>query len=97
MNIDNVHIMAEAKQIASPSPVSPKPYLNMAIAFVVGLMISVFLVFILEYLDNTLKREQDIEKLLGLPVLGAIPTMEPPEKNGNTKLAAQVGGEQFEA
>jgi capsular polysaccharide biosynthesis protein len=97
MNIDNVHIMAEAKEMASPSPVSPKPYLNMAIAFVVGLMTAIGLVFVLEFLDNTLKREQDIEKMLGLPVLGAIPTMdEQLEKSGNAKLAVQMGGEQLE-
>ena len=44
----------------------------MAIAFVVGLMVSVGIAFLLEYLDNTIKLEQDIEKLLGLPVLGAM-------------------------
>jgi capsular polysaccharide biosynthesis protein len=96
MNINNVHIMAEAKETATPSPVQPRPYLNIAIAFIVGLMVAVFLVFVLEYLDNTLKREQDVEKTLGLPVLGAIPTMdEQPDKNLNTKAAQQIGGEQL--
>jgi hypothetical protein len=35
-------------------------------------MASVGIAFLLEYLDNTIKSEQDIEKLLGLPVLGAV-------------------------
>lgn len=72
MKIDNVHVMAEAKEISSPSPVSPKPYLNMVIAFVVGIMASIGLIFLLEYLDNTIKTEQDIETILRLPVLGSI-------------------------
>jgi capsular polysaccharide biosynthesis protein len=99
MNIDNVHIMAEAKEYVIPSPVKPKPYLNMAIAFVVGMMTAVGLIFLLEYLDNTIKTEQDIEDILGLPVLGSISKMdEKTEKKLKKKLKnqVQVGGEQLE-
>jgi capsular polysaccharide biosynthesis protein len=73
MNVDNVSILSEAKLAESPMPVKPNPKLNMAIAFVVGLMIGVGLAFLLEFLDNTIKTEQDIEKHLGLSVIGAIP------------------------
>jgi len=31
------------------------------------------LVFFMEYMDNTIKTEEDIERTLGLPVLGLIP------------------------
>ena len=37
-------------------------------------MVDVGVAFLLEFLDNTIKNEQDIEKVLGLPVLGAIAT-----------------------
>ena len=70
--IDNIHILSPAELPDNPVPIKPQPLLNMAIAFVVGLMASVGLAFLLEYLDNTIKTEQDIEKLLGLPVLGAV-------------------------
>ncbi|WP_449537885.1 YveK family protein [Ferdinandcohnia sp. Marseille-Q9671] len=72
MNVDNVSILSPAELPENPSPVKPNPMLNMAIALVVGLMAGVGLSFLLEYLDNTIKTEQDIEKSLGLPVLGAI-------------------------
>jgi capsular polysaccharide biosynthesis protein len=72
MNVDNVNILASAQVGENPSPVKPQPVLNMAIAFVVGLMAGVGLAFLLEFLDNTVKTEQDIEKLLGLPVLGTV-------------------------
>jgi capsular polysaccharide biosynthesis protein len=76
MKVDNVQILTQAKVDTDPSPVKPKPVLNIAIAFVVGLMAAVGLAFLLEYLDNSVKNEQDIEKYLGLPVLGAVSIIE---------------------
>ena len=75
MNVDNVSILTQAQLGENPSPIKPQPVLNMAIAFVVGIMAGVGIAFLLEYLDNTIKTEQDIEKQLGLPVLGAITTI----------------------
>lgn len=57
-------------------PVSPNKKMNIAIAFLLGLMVSVGLVFLLEYLDNTYKTKEQLEKELELPVLGVIPTLE---------------------
>lgn len=76
MNVDNVSILAEAEAGENPTPVKPQPLLNIAIAFVVGLMAGVGVAFLLEYLDNTVKTEEDVEKILELPVLGAIATFE---------------------
>lgn len=73
MNIDNVKILDRAD--VPTSPINPNPKLNVAIALVVGLMASVGLAFLLEYLDNTIKTEQDIENILGIPVLGVIAVM----------------------
>jgi capsular polysaccharide biosynthesis protein len=39
-------------------------------------MVSVGLVFLLEYLDNTYKNKEQLEKDLGISVLGAIPDVE---------------------
>jgi capsular polysaccharide biosynthesis protein len=72
MKVDNVSILAKAKVIDGQSPIKPRPLLNVAIALVVGLMAGVGLAFLLEYFNNTIKTEQDIEKILGLPVLGVI-------------------------
>jgi capsular polysaccharide biosynthesis protein len=80
MNVDNVSILAKAKTKENQSPIKPQPVLNIAIALVVGLMLGVGLSFLLEYLDNTIKNEMDVEKILGLPVLGAIHTIGEKEK-----------------
>lgn len=79
MNVDNVSILAVAKTKENPAPIKPQPVLNIAIALVVGLMLGVGLSFLLEYLDNTIKNEMDVEKVLGLSVLGAINTIEEKE------------------
>lgn len=54
-------------------PVSPNKKLNVAIAFFLGLMLSVGLSFLMEYMDNTFKNESAVEKYVGLPVIGVIP------------------------
>ena len=56
-------------------PVSPNKKMNIAIAFLLGLMVSVGLAFLLEFLDNTFKNKEQLERELDLPVLGSIPNM----------------------
>lgn len=72
MNVNNVSVLTEAVVPANPQPVNPKPLLNIAIAIVLGAMVGVGIAFLLEYIDNTIKTESDIEKKLELPVLGVI-------------------------
>ncbi|WP_085522662.1 YveK family protein [Tuberibacillus sp. Marseille-P3662] len=72
LNVDNVNILSAAEVPDDPQPVSPKPMLNMAIAFVVGLMVSVGLAFLLEYMNTTIKTEEDIQEVLDTPVLGVV-------------------------
>jgi capsular polysaccharide biosynthesis protein len=71
-NVNNVSILAKAEVEGNQSPIKPQPVMNIAIAIVVGLMASVGLAFLLEYFDSTIKNEQDIEKILELPILGVI-------------------------
>ncbi|HZK57136.1 MAG TPA: Wzz/FepE/Etk N-terminal domain-containing protein [Clostridia bacterium] len=74
MKVDNVQVLDDA--IVPTSHIKPKPKLNMAIAGVLGMMVSIFVVFLLEYLDSTIKTSEDIEKYLGLSVIGTIPMMQ---------------------
>lgn len=70
-NADYVRLLDEAT--LPKSPFSPRPMMNIAIAFLLGLMVSVGIVFLLEYLDVTVKTEQDIYDLIEVPVIGIIP------------------------
>ena len=58
------------------NPVSPNKTINIIIAFVFGLMVSVGLVFLMEYMDNTYKTKEVLEKELGIPVIGIIPELD---------------------
>ena len=83
MNVENVSVLSEAELSPNPSPVAPNPMLNIAIAIVLGAMVGVGVAFLLEYLDNTITTEDDIEKKLGLPVLGVISHIKDEDVRGN--------------
>jgi len=70
-HMDNVMILAPA--LLPGGPISPRLTMNVALGFIVGTMAGVFLAFLLEFLDKTVKSEQEIEKLIGVPVIGMIP------------------------
>lgn len=70
----NVRII-EAVQLPE-NPVAPNKKMNVAIAFLLGLMVSVGLVFLIEYLDNTFKNKEQLERELDIPVVGIIPQTE---------------------
>ncbi|QHT48032.1 capsular biosynthesis protein [Bacillus sp. SB49] len=94
--VDNIQVLTEASVGADPAPVSPNTTLNIAIALVVGLMLGVGIAFLLEYLDNTVKSEQDIDDILDLPVLGVVTTISPSDMvqgRSNKKQLREVRGE----
>ncbi len=74
MKVENVNVIDPA--IRPGSPVKPRPKLNMAIAGALGLMVSLGIVFVMEYLDNTIKTPEQVTELLALPVLGTIPRID---------------------
>lgn len=71
MNVENVQVVDEA--IPGTTPVKPRPVLNITISIVLGLMVGVFLAFVLEFFDTSIKTPEDVAKYLGLPVIGSIP------------------------
>jgi capsular polysaccharide biosynthesis protein len=73
MNIENIQVIDKAEVPLNPN--KPKPIINMVIASVLGILLSVFLILIYEYFDNTVKTSADIEKNLGLPIIGTVPKM----------------------
>lgn len=54
-------------------PDQPQPFINFLIAAFMGAFIGVALAFFLEYLDDTVKIPDDVEKGLGLELFGIVP------------------------
>jgi capsular polysaccharide biosynthesis protein len=60
----------------SPELFSPKTSINAIAGAILGALIGVLVVFALEYLESDVVRTtEDIERYLGVPALGLIPTM----------------------
>ncbi|MFC5446790.1 YveK family protein [Paenibacillus aestuarii] len=77
MKVDNITILNDAKKVVAPDPVKPNKKLNIAISFIVSLMIAVGIAFLLEYMDDKLKTEEEVMQYLGLPTLTVITKMKP--------------------
>jgi capsular polysaccharide biosynthesis protein len=71
IEVDNVQVIDVAE--TPTAPIKPNKVTNIVIGFLLGLMVSLGLVFLLEYMENTIKTPEDIEKYLGLSVIGTIP------------------------
>jgi polysaccharide biosynthesis transport protein len=54
-------------------PRSPNLLLNLGLAFLIGLITGVIAALGLDYLDDSFKAPEDIEREIGLPVIGVIP------------------------
>jgi len=74
MKVENIQIIDSAQLPAAP--VKPNKKLNVAIALLLGLMLGGGIVFLIEYLDNTVKTPEDVKKVTDLSVLGVIPVFE---------------------
>lgn len=72
------------------NPISPKKKLNLILGVLVGLGLGIGITFLREYLDTSVRRVEDIEAM-GLPVLGAIPSIEPVPTNGYFELTSGRG------
>ncbi len=73
LNTSNIKIVDRAE---IPSrPFSPNKQRTLLLALMMGIGGGIFLIFALNYLDNTVKSPEEVEKLLRLPALGFIPAV----------------------
>jgi uncharacterized protein involved in exopolysaccharide biosynthesis len=72
-NIDVSNVRITEKAQLPMYPVNPNKKRNLLLGAILGLMIGIGISFLWEYLDRSLRTEEDVEKYLGLPVLAIIP------------------------
>ncbi len=68
---NNISVVDKAE--VPDGPYKPDPRRNLMIAIFLGLAGGIGLAFLFEHLDDTIKQAEDLEQILGLPVLGVIP------------------------
>ena len=62
--------------IPSETPISPRRLSTVLAALMLSTLFGAGLALVLEYLDDTIKNTEEVEKYLGLPALAAIPTID---------------------
>jgi capsular exopolysaccharide synthesis family protein len=63
------------------APVKPNKILNIGLSVLIGLALGIGLAFFLEYLNNTINTAEDVERIVQLPSLGGIPSLQSLAKN----------------
>lgn len=73
LNTSNIKIVdrAEIPQL----PFSPNKQRTIMLALMLGIGGGIFLIFVLNYLDNSVKSPEDVEKFLHIPALGFVPAV----------------------
>lgn len=61
--------------IAPSTPISPRPLLNILLAAIVGLFLGAAFVFLMAYIDDTIKNPDDVQEAIGLTTLGTVMRM----------------------
>ncbi|RME07023.1 MAG: polysaccharide biosynthesis tyrosine autokinase, partial [Deltaproteobacteria bacterium] len=82
---ENVIDIVEEAEVPR-SPVYPKKTMNLLISMGAGIFLGIGLVFLLEYMDRTIKSGDEASAYLGLPVLATIPQIKELTRHGRSPL-----------
>ncbi len=75
LRTNNIRIVDRAE--VPREPVSPRKARNLALGLIGGLIGGLGLAFFLEYLDDSIKDPDDLERYLQVPFLGPVPILQP--------------------
>ncbi len=79
--VNNLRLIQEATE--SAAPVRPRKALNLLAGLMLGLFVGIGGAFFIDYLDNTIRSSEDIERFLDLPLLAMMPKSDDPEHSGS--------------
>ncbi len=71
LETNNISVIEEAT--LPRAPIRPRKTVNLVISVIVGLLVGVGTALTIEYFDTTVKTPDDVERHLGLPVIGIVP------------------------
>lgn len=73
MNIEAVNIIDQAEVPTSPS--GPPRTMYTAVAFLAGIFVAVAIVVLMDMINTRIRKPEEIEELLDIPVIGRIPVI----------------------
>lgn len=73
MGVESVNVVDEAQVPDSPS--GPPRAMYTAVAFLAGIFLAVAIVVLMDMLNTRVRNSEEAEELLGVPVIGRIPTI----------------------
>lgn len=94
---NNIRIIDDA--IVPKYPYKPKKLINLLIGFMAGFILGILIIFVLEFLDKSIKSSDDLQEKLRIPFLGFVPVNKSKDikdeyelmlKEGNFLLAEQI-------
>lgn len=68
---NNIRLIDAA--IPPMSPIKPRKLFNMLLAVIGGFVLAIFAAVLVEFIDQTVRTQEDVENKLGLPFLGSVP------------------------
>ncbi len=74
-------------------PIRPQPLVYILTSLIVAVVFGMGLVFLVEHLDTKVKSPEEVTRLLGLPVIGALPVMAEPKASTGILDPIAVGSD----
>lgn len=74
MSANNIRFVDRAE--ADFEPVRPILIQNIILSIILGVLGGAAMAFLLEFMDNSIKSTEDLENMLGMPLLGVVPTID---------------------
>lgn len=87
MGFNDVKLLSDAKVV--PNPINENQNRTIIISIIGGIVIGIGLAFLLDSLNDSVRKEDEVEELLGVPVLGSVSKM----KKKNMQKRKQTNSE----
>ena len=71
--VNNVTMLNVANPDTTPSPMNQNLGLSLLVGFIASFLLGAAIVTVLEYRNDTFRREEEVERYLGIPAVGIVP------------------------
>ena len=81
MGLESTNVRVVEPATPPPFPIRPRKSLIRIASVVLGLGLGIGLAFVVESMDNRVRSPEDVERVLGVPVIGIVPTFKVKKKS----------------